>query len=532
MSEESFSELFNQSCRDEVVRVQEGKKVTGVIVSIRDGFVFVDLGFKTEGCIKKAEVIDFNGKYIYSIGDEITCKVDFLDNGFGQMLLSYDDVKQELSVEEIVKSLSGAHYLSVYGKAMNPRGISIDFQGLECFIPTSLSGMSSVDEMAALVNTEFKVKIVKFEPEKKNILASRKHYLEKDRLENSVGFLQSLNVGDRISGVAKTITNYGAFISLAGIDSLVHLNDIAWQKVAHPSERINKNETYDFIVKDIDMKRKRVSISLKEANLEPWLNIVNQYHVGDSIDANVVEVDDSGALVRVNNEFDTYVYKTELAWHVSKDTTAQQLVSVGQKIKLKVNKIDIDSKTLLLSAKELLNNPFHDFAKKNNVEDVVSGQIVSVTPEGIEISIDELYIFIHKDHISWDPKLATTNQFHLEQTVDCKITQINTENQQVKASIKEITGNPLNKYRNLTMDQTFQASITAIENFKVKLITDDFAPVVIQTSLPSKEIKQIFSINDTVTLNLLKVQRDHLLSQPSNGCLGNQSMQNNPVFKK
>ena len=157
--------------------------------------------------------------------------------------------------------------------------------------------------------------------------------------------------------------------------------------------------------------------------------------------------------------------------------------------------------------------------------------MINGTPEGLEVTVDDLNIFIHKDHISWDPKLASTSQFHIGQQMDCKITQINTDNQQIRASIKEITCNPLNRYRNFTKDQTFNATITAIDNFKVKLITDDFAPVIIEASLPSKEIKQIFSVKDTVKLNLLKVQRDHLLAQPSNGCLGSQSMQNNPVFK-
>jgi small subunit ribosomal protein S1 len=444
-SQESFAALFEESIARQEMRT--GEIITAEVVAIDENFVTVNAGLKSESLIPVEEFRNDRGELEVKVGDFVSVAIEALEDGYGTTRLSRDRARRlaawldlEAAMEEgrVVKGV-------IQGKVKG--GLTVMCNGIRAFLPGSLVDVRPVKDTTPYEGKEAEFKVIKLDRKRNNVVVSRKAVLEESMGAEREALLASLKEGAIVKGIVKNITDYGAFVDLGGIDGLLHITDLAWRRVKHPSEVISVGDEVTAMVLKFDQEKNRVSLGLKQLGEDPWLGISRRYPPGTRMFGKVANLTDYGAFVEIEPGIEGLVHVSEMDW-TNKNVNPSKVVALGDEVEVMVLEIDEDRRRISLGMKQCKPNPWEDFAMNYKKGDKVSGQIKSITDFGIFIGlpggIDGL---VHLSDLSWSkPGEEALRDFKKGDEVEAVVLAIDVEKERISLGIKQLEGDPFNSF--------------------------------------------------------------------------------------
>tara|TARA_R110002050_G_scaffold8396_7_gene30824 strand:+ start:1465 stop:3234 length:1770 start_codon:yes stop_codon:yes gene_type:complete len=438
-NKENFAELLEESLGS--IDKFEGSLVKGTILDIDRNMVIVDVGLKSEGRIPHEEF----GKELENIkaGDIISVYVDKFENKEGEAVLSYEKARREAAWEELEVSYKKTERVEgvILGRVKG--GFTVDLSGAIAFLPGSQIDVRPIKDIASLVGVEQPFQILKMDRPRGNIVVSRRAILEESRAEARSEIMSTISEGQTLNGVVKNITDYGAFIDLGGIDGLLHVTDISWQRINHPSDVLKVGQTVDVKVIKFNDESQRISLGMKQLQDDPWSAVPDRYQTGQTIEGAVTNVTDYGVFVELEPGIEGLIHVSELSW-MKKNLHPNKIVSVSEKIEVKVLDVDMDKRRISLSLRQTTENPWDVLNDKFKVGDIVEGEVKSITEFGVFVSmLDNVDGMVHISDLSWeksgDEALKSISKGDV---VKAKILEIDSENERIALGIKQLSNDP------------------------------------------------------------------------------------------
>jgi small subunit ribosomal protein S1 len=444
-SMESFAALFEESISKQEMR--QGEVITAEVVAIDDNFVTVNAGLKSESLIPVEEFKDDRGELEVQVGDFVQVAIESIEDGFGSTKLSRDRARRlaawldlEAAMEEgrIVKGV-------INGKVKG--GLTVMCNGIRAFLPGSLVDVRPIKDTTPLEGKESEFKVIKLDRKRNNVVVSRKAVLEQSMGAEREHLLANLKEGATVKGIVKNITEYGAFVDLGGIDGLLHITDLAWRRVKHPTEVVNVGDEVTAMVLKFDQEKNRVSLGLKQLGEDPWVGLSRRYPTGTRMFGKVANLTDYGAFVEIEPGIEGLVHVSEMDW-TNKNVNPSKMVSLGDEVEVMVLEIDEDRRRISLGMKQCKPNPWDEFAMNYKKGDKVSGQIKSITDFGVFIGlpggIDGL---VHLSDLSWTlPGEEAIRNYRKGEEVDAVVLAIDVEKERISLGIKQLENDPFNAY--------------------------------------------------------------------------------------
>ncbi|RLB20314.1 MAG: 30S ribosomal protein S1, partial [Deltaproteobacteria bacterium] len=434
----NFLELYEESLRT----IQEGEVVRGEIVQIDKEYVLVDIGYKSEGQIPIHEFQDENGNITAKVGEKVDVLLERKEDEEGIIILSKEKAAKIKVWDQIREIYERDGTIKGVIKSRVKGGLSVDV-GLPAFLPGSQVDLRPVRDMDSLVGTEHEFKIVKYNKRRGNIVLSRRAILEAERMALREKTLEKLEDGAVLEGTVKNVTDYGIFVDLGGIDGLVHITDLSWGRVSHPSQLYQIGDKITVKVLHFDGEKERVSLGVKQLTPDPWLNADQKYPVGTKITGRVVSLTDYGAFVEVEPGVEGLIHISEMSW-TRKIRHPSQLLKVGDIVDAMVLNIDVERKRISLGMKQVEPNPWDVIAEKYPVGTTIEGKIKNITDFGIFIGIDEgIDGLVHISDISWTKRIKHPSEIYKKgQEVQAIVLKIDKENERFSLGIKQLTPDP------------------------------------------------------------------------------------------
>jgi small subunit ribosomal protein S1 len=442
---ESFAELFEQSLQED--KFKTGTLVVGKVVGIDKDYVWVDAGMKSESPIPRKEFEDENGELDIQVGDEVEVYVDMLEDGFGETRLSREKAKRAKTWDRLEAAMENNETIHgrVTGKVKG--GLTVEIDGVRGFLPGSLVDIRPVRDFGFLEGKDVELKIVKLDRKRNNVVVSRRAVIEEEYSADREELLKQLKEGAVLKGIVKNLTDYGAFIDLGGIDGLLHITDMAWRRVNHPSELLNVGDEVDVMVLKYDEERNRVSLGMKQLQDDPWKDLVARYPIGTEVEGKVANITDYGAFVEIEDGIEGLVHTSELDW-TNRNIHPSKVVKLGEPVKVKVLDVDQDRRRISLSLKQTQPNPWEEFAKNHAKGERISGQIKSITDFGIFIGLEGgIDGLIHLSDISWnEPGEEAIRNFKKGDELETVILAIDPERERISLGLKQLEQDPFSTY--------------------------------------------------------------------------------------
>jgi len=443
---ESFAELFEQS-QTALNKLKPGAIVSGVVVEIRNDVVVVNAGLKSEGIVPIEQFRNEAGELEVNVGDTVKVALDSLENGFGETVLSREKAKRAMVWDELEEAMEKAETVTgrISGKVKG--GFTVDIRDVRAFLPGSLVDVRPVRDPVYLEGKELEFKIIKLDRKRNNVVVSRRAVVESEHSEEREQLLERLQEGAIVTGVVKNLTDYGAFVDLGGIDGLLHITDMAWKRVRHPSEVVNVGDELQVRVLKFDRERNRVSLGLKQLGEDPWDNIARRYPNGARVFGKVSNVTDYGAFVEIEPGVEGLVHVSEMDW-TNKNVNPSKVVQLGDETQVMILDVDAERRRISLGMKQCTPNPWEAFAAMNKKNDKVSGQVKSITDFGIFIGLEGgIDGLVHLSDISWN----TTGEdivrnFKKGDTVEAVVLAVDPERERISLGIKQMEQDPFGSF--------------------------------------------------------------------------------------
>jgi small subunit ribosomal protein S1 len=442
---ESFAALFEESLSHKEMR--QGEVITAEVVSMDDNFVTVNAGLKSESLIPREEFLDDQGALEVQIGDFVQVAIESLEDGFGATKLSRDRAKRLASWLSLEAAMNESRTVTglVNGKVKG--GLTVMMQGIRAFLPGSLMDVRPIKDTTPFEGKELEFKVIKLDKKRNNVVVSRKAVLEESMGADRDKLLDSLKEGMVVKGVVKNITDYGAFVDLGGIDGLLHITDMAWRRVKHPSEVVNVGDELQAIILKFDQEKNRVSLGIKQLGDDPWSGIARRYPTGTRMFGKVANLTDYGCFVEIEAGIEGLVHVSEMDW-TNKNVNPSKIVQLGDEVEVMVLEIDEDRRRISLGMKQCKLNPWEEFAMNFKKGDKVSGQIKSITDFGVFIgltgNIDGL---VHLSDLSWNvPGEEAVRNFRKGQDVEAMVLSIDMERERISLGVKQLEGDPFGNF--------------------------------------------------------------------------------------
>ena len=397
---ESFAELFEESLK--TVDMEPGSIVTGVIIDIDSEWVTVHAGLKSEGVIPLNQFTDASGECSLSVGDEVQVALETVEDGFGETKLSREKAKRAESWKELEAAHEGDQVATgiINGKVKG--GFTVDINGIRAFLPGSLVDVRPVRETTHLEGKELEFKVIKLDQKRNNVVVSRRAVMEEANSAEREELLENLQEGMSIKGIVKNLTDYGAFVDLGGIDGLLHITDMAWKRIKHPSEIVEVGQEIDVKVLKFDRERNRVSLGLKQLGEDPWVEIKNRYPENSRVNAKITNLTDYGCFAELEEGVEGLVHVSEMDW-TNKNVHPSKIVQLGDEVEVMVLDIDEERRRISLGIKQCQQNPWDAFGSQYTKGDKISGSIKSITDFGIFIGLEgNIDGLVHLSDISWN----------------------------------------------------------------------------------------------------------------------------------
>ena len=438
IDQETLAKLYEQSFQT----FQEGEVVKGRVVHVAEEYVVVDIGYKSEGIIPIEEFKDSDGNVTVKVGDEIEVLLEFHDDDEGVVYLSKEKAEKIKVWDEIVKVFEEDGVIRGKVVAKVKGGLSVDI-GIPAFLPGSQVDLRPIRDLDSLVGKEMDLKILKCNRRRRNVVLSRRAILEKEREAKRAETLAKLEEGRVVDGVVKNITDYGVFIDLGGVDGLLHITDMSWGRVGHPSEMFSIGDPIKVMVLHFDRENERVSLGLKQMYPDPWTNAAEKYPEGSKVKGKVVSIADYGAFVELEKGVEGLIHVSEMSW-MEKIKHPSKILSVGDEVEAVVLSIDVQRRRISLGLKQLTPNPWDVVAEKYPVGTVIEGKVKNITDFGIFIGIDEgIDGLVHISDISWTKRIRHPSEmFQKGQTVRAKVLHIDKEEKRFSLGIKQLEPDP------------------------------------------------------------------------------------------
>lgn len=437
MSVESFKDLFEAS----IVGVQfyPGAIIAAKVIGIDDDYVTLNAGLKSEGIVPVEEFTDVNGDLEVNIGDMVEVALDSVEDGRGETLLSREKAKRQESWRKLSKSYENSETVTglISGKVKG--GFTVEIGTIRAFLPGSLVDVRPVRDSSYLEGKELEFKVIKMDIKRNNIVVSRRAVVEEESSADRQALLDSLHDGQILNGVVKNLTDYGAFIDLGGIDGLLHITDISWKRVKHPSEVLTVGQDVKVKVLSFDSERNRVSLGMKQLGNDPWHDLKDRYPISKRLQGKVTNITDYGCFVEIEEGVEGLVHMSEMDW-TNKNVHPSKVVSLGDIVDVMVLEIDEERRRVSLGMKQCVGNPWQNFAQTHSKGQRVSGKIRSITDFGVFIGLDgEIDGLVHLSDISWTvPGEEAVKQYKKGQELEAVILAIDSERERISLGLKQL----------------------------------------------------------------------------------------------
>jgi small subunit ribosomal protein S1 len=442
---ESFAELFEQSIASQ--RIRPGTILNGLIVEVGQDYVIVNVGLKSEAVIPSDQFKNEKGEIEVAVGETVEVALDSVEDGSGETRLSREKAKRARTWTRLETAFEKQEVVIGVITGRVKGGFTVEIDNVRAFLPGSLVDVRPVRDPSYLENKPLEFKVIKLDQKRNNVVVSRRAVVEQEYSAERSALLDNLQEGAAVKGVVKNLTDYGAFVDLGGIDGLLHITDMAWKRVKHPSEVVKVGEEIDVRILKFDRERQRVSLGLKQLGADPWQNIARRYPANTRLFGKVTNIADYGCFVEIEEGVEGLVHVSEMDW-TNKNVNPAKVVHVGQEVEVMVLDIDEERRRISLGVKQCKTNPWKEFAENYNRGDKVSGQIKSITDFGIFIGlaggIDGL---VHLSDISWDmPGEEAVRSYQKGQQVDAMVLSIDPERERISLGVKQLAKDPFSAY--------------------------------------------------------------------------------------
>ncbi|ABE55037.1 SSU ribosomal protein S1P [Shewanella denitrificans OS217] len=442
---ESFADLFEQSLL--TLEFRPGSIVRGTVVAIENGMVLVDAGLKSESPISADEFKNAQGVLEIQVGDEVDVALDSVEDGFGETQLSREKAKRHEAWIVLEKAYEDAETVIgiINGKVKG--GFTVELNGIRAFLPGSLVDVRPVRDTAHLEYKELEFKVIKLDQKRNNVVVSRRAVIESESSAERDALLENLQEGQAVKGIVKNLTDYGAFVDLGGVDGLLHITDMAWKRVKHPSEIVNVGDEINVKVLKYDRERTRVSLGLKQLGEDPWLEISKRYPESTKLSGRVTNLTDYGCFVEIEEGVEGLVHVSEMDW-TNKNIHPSKVVNLGDEVEVLVLDIDEERRRISLGLKQCKVNPWDDFATRYNKGDKVSGKIKSITDFGIFIGLDGgIDGLVHLSDISWNGTGEdAVSEYKKGDEIHAVVLSVDPERERISLGVKQTEDDPFNAY--------------------------------------------------------------------------------------
>ncbi|GAC1371118.1 MAG: 30S ribosomal protein S1 [Aquirhabdus sp.] len=444
---ESFAALFEESLKGKGLDVEKGAVIQGTVVNIDSDWVTVDTGLKSEGVVPREEFLSESRELEVAIGDTVDVVVEALDNGMGQTVLSREKAKRVETWTKLERLFDAQEIVTgiISGKVKG--GFTVDIGPVRAFLPGSLVDTRPIRDTTHLEGIDQQFKIIKLDAKRNNVVVSRRAVMEAESSADREQLLGKLEEGQTVTGLIKNLTDYGAFVDLGGIDGLLHITDMAWKRIKHPSEVVEVGQEVTVKVLKFDRDRNRVSLGLKQLGEDPWVAIMNNYPKGSIVDARITNLTDYGCFAEIAEGVEGLVHVSEMD-HTNKNIHPSKVVQIGDEVKVMVLEVDQERRRISLGIKQTRANPWDEFAKAHEKGEKVSGTIKSITDFGIFIGlpggIDGL---VHLSDISWSEQgEEAIRRYKKGDTVEAVILSVDAEGNRISLGVKQMSNDPFNDY--------------------------------------------------------------------------------------
>jgi small subunit ribosomal protein S1 len=438
---ESFAELFEQSLVSQ--SLTPGTIITGTVVEIRDDVVVVNAGLKSEGIVPIYQFRSTNGELEVAVGDSVEVSLEAIEDGYGETRLSREKAKRAMVWDKLENAFEGEETIQgkISGKVKG--GFTVDINDIRAFLPGSLVDVRPVRDPAYLEGKDLDFRIIKLDRKRNNVVVSRRAVVELEFSAEREQLLADLEEGSIVTGVVKNLTDYGAFIDLGGIDGLLHITDMAWKRVRHPSEVVNVGDELEVRVLRFDRERNRVSLGLKQLGDDPWSDLARRYPVGSRLFGHVSNITDYGCFVEIEDGVEGLVHVSEMDW-TNKNINPAKVVQTGDEVEVMVLEIDEERRRISLGMKQCQSNPWETFAATHNKGDRVTGVIKSITDFGIFIGLDGgIDGLVHLSDISWlTPGEESVRNFSKGEEVEAVVLAVDPERERISLGLKQLDQDP------------------------------------------------------------------------------------------
>ncbi len=442
---ESFAQLFEQSLEDKEMR--PGAILQGTVVEIRPDTVVVNAGLKSEGIIPIQQFYTDDGELEINVGDQVEVALDAVEDGFGETRLSREKAKRAKAWKKLEEAYEGDEIVTgaISGKVKG--GFTVEIEDIRAFLPGSLVDVRPVRDATYLEGKDLEFKVIKLDRRRNNVVVSRRAVVEKEYSAEREELLSSLQEGNVVKGVVKNLTEYGAFVDLGGIDGLLHITDMAWKRVKHPSEVVNVGDEIEVKVLKFDRERNRVSLGLKQLGEDPWVDIARRYPEGTRLFGKVTNIADYGCFVEIEEGVEGLVHVSEMDW-TNKNVNPAKMVHIGEEVEVMVLDIDEERRRISLGMKQCQPNPWEEFAAQHNKGDRISGTIKSITDFGVFVGLDGgIDGLVHLSDIAWNvPGEEAIRNYKKGEELETIILAIDPERERISLGIKQLEKDPFSNW--------------------------------------------------------------------------------------
>jgi len=442
---ENFAELFEESFASQ--QIKPGAIIKGTVVAVNDDVVLISAGLKSEAVIPIEQFQNEKGEAEVSVGDEFEVALDAVEDGFGETKLSREKAVRARTWIELEKSFEKSEVVTGIINGRVKGGFTVEIDNVRAFLPGSLVDVRPVRDPAYLEGKSLEFKVIKLDQRRNNVVVSRRAVVEQEYSAEREELLESLQEGNTVKGIVKNLTDYGAFVDLGGIDGLLHITDMAWKRVKHPSEVVNVGDEIDVKILKFDRERQRVSLGIKQLGDDPWHDLARRYPPDSRLFGKVTNIADYGCFVEIEEGVEGLVHVSEMDW-TNKNVNPAKVVSIGEEIEVMVIEIDEERRRISLGVKQCKANPWAEFSATVNRGDKVSGQIKSITDFGIFIGLDGgIDGLVHLSDISWDlPGEEAVRNYKKGQEIEASVLAIDSERERISLGIKQLDKDPFSAW--------------------------------------------------------------------------------------
>ena len=510
-SEENFAEMLEESLAGQQMR--PGSLLTGRVVDIGPDVVMVSAGLKSDSAIPASQFRDETGTLTVAVGDEVEVALDAVEDGFGETRLSREKAKRAQAWRRLENAFESSDNVSgvISGKVKG--GFTVDIDDIRAFLPGSLVDVRPVRDTSYLEGKPLEFKVIKLDPRRNNVVVSRRAVVEIENSAEREALLERLDEGAVMNGVVKNLTDYGAFVDLGGIDGLLHITDMAWRRVRHPTEVVNVGDEIEVKVLKYDRERNRVSLGLKQLGEDPWVSIAQRYPEGSRIAGRVTNIADFGAFVEIEEGVEGLVHVSEMDW-TNRNIHPSRVVQIGDETQVMILDVDEERRRISLGIKQCLPNPWEEFSLTNAKGDRVAGRIKSITDFGMFVGLDGgIDGLVHVSDLSWNEDGETLLRNHRKgEEIETVVLAVDAERERISLGIKQLDRDPFSSWLNVhPRGSVLTATVAEVESRGARVDLAEGVEGYIRASEISRErvddARTVLRAGETVEVKVIAVDR-------------------------